>query len=283
MFYDRNFDLTNRFEENEEYRAWKFPGGELHIKIKHKPHQESFQNVLIKTSIESSDDLLLLCLTIDALKNVNKHALIDVFIGYMAYQQADRRFNEYECFSLKTICNILNSLDVNQFFVFDPHSDVTPALLNNCVVIDNREFIGHIIKDLNEKGRSITILSPDAGAYKKIFKLADNIGFKGRIECANKYRNGLDLEVRLSCDDFNGSDVMIIDDICVGGRTFIQLADALSNKNVGHLYLAVSHGIFSNGLTELGVRFYNVFTTDTRSDVKELKEYHSDLLKIYTI
>ena len=63
-------------------------------------------------------------------------------------------------------------------------------------------------------------------------------------------------------DDLNGKDCLIVDDICDGGGTFIGLAEKLKNKNSGKLYLAVSHGIFSNGFTNLDC-FERIFTTDS--------------------
>jgi ribose-phosphate pyrophosphokinase len=49
-------------------------------------------------------------------------------------------------------------------------------------------------------------------------------------------------------DDFNGKDVLIVDDICSGGRTFIEISKILSQRNVGKIYLYVTHGIFDIGI-----------------------------------
>lgn len=41
------------------------------------------------------------------------------------------------------------------------------------------------------------------------------------------------------------------------------LAEALKQKNVGKLFLAVSHGIFSRGVEPLLAHFERIFTTDS--------------------
>ena len=41
------------------------------------------------------------------------------------------------------------------------------------------------------------------------------------------------------------------------------LATALKQKNVGKLYLAVSHGIFSKGFDDLAQYFDAIYTTDS--------------------
>ncbi len=268
-------DLTQGLTDNDQYKAWKFAGGELHFKL--KINLEPIENpvVNIQTRVNSSDDLILLMLVVDTIKKLNEDAVekgishpvyITVFMPYMPYQQADRDFSPEECFSLRTITNLLNTLPVNKYIVFDAHSDATPMALKNCRVISNEMYISNIVRNeiINldlEKEKDLVILSPDAGAYKKIFKLASNIMFKGEVASANKSRSissGNIDSIELSKQDFEGKDVLIIDDICIGGRTFVELA------NVGKLYLAVSHGIFSNGFNELSKYFTKVFTTNSR-------------------
>ena len=59
-----------------------------------------------------------------------------------------------------------------------------------------------------------------------------------------------------------------MDDICDGGRTFTGIAKALKNKNAGNIYLAVSHGIFSNGFKKFNGLIDSIFTTDSFSNIK---------------
>lgn len=53
--------------------------------------------------------------------------------------------------------------------------------------------------------------------------------------------------------------VLIVDDICDGGGTFLGLADAIDFRT--ELYLYVTHGIFSKGVHELYKRFKAIYTT----------------------
>jgi ribose-phosphate pyrophosphokinase len=255
-------DLTKGITETDQYKAFKFPGGEIHFKSK-IPLNDI---VRVNTRLNSSDDILLLCIVIDTIEKEGPHYL-SVYIPYMPYQQADMNFSEGECFSLKTITRILNTLLVAEYKIYDPHSSVSPALLKNCESISNNEYIAEVIKEINDP--NLILLSPDAGAYKKIYKLAEKIEFKGEIAQANKSRSissGHIDSIELSKQDFEGKNVLIIDDICVGGRTFVELSKKLKERNIGKLYLAVSHGIFSNGFEELSKHFEKVFTTNSRTD-----------------
>lgn len=281
-------NLRPGIKKTSQYEAFKFPGGEVHFKltkeVKDVLDGGDYVDIMIHARVNNSDSLMLLMLAVDAISAtwIND---IHVFIPYMPYQQADRKFSDGESFSLKTITRLLNTLPCS-YTVFDPHSDVTPALLERVNVVDNSEFIHGVCNLIAIKygagtdgyliNEQLTLLSPDAGAYKKIFKLAEKLHLKCAIETANKYRDTSsgELSVRLSCDDFAGKDILIIDDICIGGRTFTALADVLKNRNVGRLFLAVSHGIFSNGLLELGRCFSDIFTTNSR------RNNYEDMIKI---
>jgi ribose-phosphate pyrophosphokinase len=57
-------------------------------------------------------------------------------------------------------------------------------------------------------------------------------------------------------------DFLIVDDICDGGRTFIELAKVLRPWTTGKIYLYVTHGIFSNGLDVFNSLIDGVYTAN---------------------
>lgn len=266
-------NLTQGLTDNDQYKAFKFPGGEIHLKFKSTPEWQDAEFKII-TRLNTSDDIIFLILAVDTLKKDWSDNKLSVYIPYMPYQQADRDFSVGECFSLATIVNLLCAIPVDFYTIYDPHSDVSAGFFRmankNIKVIDNSEYIKSVVASLSP---NLTLLSPDAGAYKKIYKLADKIQFKGEVASANKSRSistGNIDSLELSKEDFEGKDILIVDDICVGGRTFVELAKKLRERNVGNLYLAISHGIFSNGFIELAKYFQGVFTTNSRRDSYDL-------------
>lgn len=266
-------DLRQGICDNAQYNAWKFPGGEIHVKIKDfKKILEFNGSVNIVTRLNSSDDIILLLLVVDTIREVSVNQKIELFIPYMPYQQADRKFSDGECFSLKSIANIINSMRFDKVKIFDSHSDVSLALINNSEGIDNSKFISNVILDLSNKGIStddIILLSPDAGAFKKIFKISEKICFTGQVETCSKSRNGTTQEITYRVPEFNKDKVVLIcDDICLGGRTFINIAKVIKNP----CYLAVSHGIFNSGgygdpIPQLKAVFNGIYTTNSRGEV----------------
>lgn len=120
------------------------------------------------------------------------------------------------------------------------------------------------------KTNNLVMLLPDGGAYKWGVKLADKIGFTGDVlACAKNrvYEDGKSkLKQQLPDFTFEGKDILIIDDICIYGGTFVGLAKMLRKRNAGKLYLAVSHITVEYPNPELFSLFDRVFTTNSKYD-----------------
>ncbi len=268
---------VNLFESNDLVEIRKFAGGECHVKLAEE-FSES-ENVRINTRLNSSDDLMNLCLAVDALRNMGVK-YIEAFIPYIPYARQDRVMTTGEPLSIKVFADILNSLNLDKVTVFDAHSDVAPALINHCKNTNNGVMVRYFLKELNLS--DYVLVSPDLGAYKKIDKLAEAIGYKGEIATGIKVRNletGEIIKSDVVSGDLSGKNCVVIDDICDGGRTFIELAATLKAKNAGNLYFIASHGIFShdalNRLKEAGYK--NVCSSNSiskREDDEFYKQYN---------
>jgi len=243
------------------FESFTFSGGEPHIKI-----LDDLDGVIITHRIQSFNDIGLLLIAVNALRNM-KVKNINLLLPYFPGARQDRLMVKGEALSVKVYAELINNLKLNSVTIFDPHSEVTTALLDNCTVIENYKFIKKVI---NELDKDTLLISPDGGALKKIYKVASYLQNYEVIECS-KLRNvktGKLSGFKVYAGDLQGKDCLIVDDICDGGRTFLGIAKELKAKNAGKLYLAVSHGIFSKGFEELNKHFSKIFTTNAFKDVK---------------
>ena len=241
-----------------EYQAFSFSGGEPHIKISPDTIAEQ---VMITHRVCSFNEFGLLLIAVDALKRLDvKH--IEVFMPYFPAARQDRVMVEGESLSVKVYADILNNMGLAKVHVYDPHSDVTPALLNNSKTINNHSLVRQVVSQIN---KDMYIVSPDGGALKKIHKLAAHLQDYDVVECGKSrdVKTGKLSGFTVPLDDLNARACLIVDDICDGGGTFMGLAEELKAKNAGPLYLVVSHGIFSKGLDKLKGHFEMIFTTDS--------------------
>ncbi len=259
-----NLDPQFRPFSNESeiaFQNFTFSGGEPHIKI-----QSGFdvsQRVTVTHRVNSFNDLGLICIAVDALKRMGVK-IIDLFIPYFPAARQDRVMIPGEPLSVKVYADIINGLGLNKVMVFDAHSEVTPALLNNSEVIPNYTFIEKVMLEI---GNEALLISPDGGALKKIYKVSEFLGGVEVVECSKSrdVKTGKLSGFKVYAEDLDGKDCLIVDDICDGGGTFIGLAEELKKKNAGKLYLAVSHGIFNKGFDTLTV-FEKIFTTNSFKD-----------------
>jgi ribose-phosphate pyrophosphokinase len=244
--------------EEIKFESFLFPGGEPHIKI--DTAFDVAKEITITHRLNSFSDVGLLCLAVDALRRMHAN-VYQLIIPYFPAARQDRLMTAGEPLSIKVYADIINCLRFKKVVVFDPHSDVLPAVLNNCAVVNNHAFITKIVDQLPS---DIMLISPDAGANKKIFTLSQVLGGIPVVECGKKrnVQDGSLTGFTVPATDLEGKPCLIVDDICDGGGTFVGLAKELKHKNAGQLYLAVSHGIFSKGFEPLRY-FEKIFTTDS--------------------
>ena len=249
------------------FTAFVFSGGEPHIKI--LEDLSKVKEVTVTTRIRSFNDFGLLLLAIDTLQRM-RIPLINVFIPYFPAARQDRVMVPGEPLSVKVYAAILNGLGLHQITIFDPHSEVTPALLNNCNTIENYRFIEKVIANIQSE---VILVSPDGGALKKIYKVSEFLGGMPVVEASKKRNvsNGKLEGFKVYEDDLKGKNCLIVDDICDGGGTFIGLAKELKKKNAGKLYLAVSHGIFNKGYDALSELFDGIYTTNSFKTIDSKK------------
>lgn len=250
------------FGKSIDFETFTFSGGEPHIKIK----EVVTGAVTITQRITSFNDVGFVLLATDALRRMNIKE-INLFIPYFPAARQDRVMVSGEALSVKVYADIINSQNYEKVTVFDPHSEVTPALLNNVEIIDNHEFVKRCLETIKE---DIVLISPDGGALKKIYKLSAYLGGIEVIECSKKrdVKTGKLSGFTVYANDLNQKTGVVIDDICDGGGTFLGLGKALQEKNSGDLHLIVSHGIFNKGFEQLEDIYKTIFTTNSFRDVK---------------
>lgn len=251
------------------FETFKFSGGEIQVKIESDQKWKDHVEIMIWATLHSSDDIMLLGLTVDAIRNkcYNPHLL--ACIPYIPYGRQDRVCAPGEAFGLKYMAKLLTDMNFACITTFDPHSDVTGALLKangNVDIITQADIVSMwpLMKSAAAQSNMV-LVSPDAGANKKTSEVAKVLGKDGFVR-ADKLRdvtNGKILETIVYTDNLHGKSAFIVDDICDGGATFIALAQKLKEKGADNVYLYVTHGIFSKGIDPLiKAGIDGIYTTD---------------------
>lgn len=213
-----------------EFKVNKFPNGETIID---KNLITQFSFVRIWWSYESDSDFMMLYY----IKSLLDEHKIDssLTILYMPYSRMDRVSDEYG-FTLKWVSNFINSLNFRDVEILEPHSDVTLALVNNSYSESvTAKYVNLILNEnLNAK-----LFFPDAGAQKRyggMFEIESLVGFKHRDF---KSGNIVDLQVLGLVNE--GDTIIIVDDLCSGGRTFLESAKKLKLLGANKVLLFITH------------------------------------------
>ena len=106
-------------------------------------------------------------------------------------------------------------------------------------------------------------MAPDAGALKKCYAFAEAVGAREVVSCSKHRDLKTGKILGLTCEaSVGGKDLFVLDDICDGGRTFIEVSRLLRPR-ANSIDLAVTHGIFSKGTNVVAECFDRVYTTNS--------------------
>lgn len=183
---------------------------------------------------------------------------IELNIDYLPYGRQDKYPGNDSTFALRAFAEVLNGLKFNRVIILDPHSKIALALINWSKDV----YPHHMLQRAICATDSDMFVYPDKGAVEKYvseyksFKLPYIYGEKVRDQ-ATGYISSYDL-----VGNCQGNRVMIVDDICDGGKTFEILAKDLHVNGADEINLFVTHGIFSKGLRPLYNAGINRIFTD---------------------
>lgn len=240
------------------FKAWTFPAGERGFEMR----QVISNTFYIKCFWKGSDDLIDIMNAVDAIRHSNPSAKIILDIPYFPFGRQDRSTTTGTPNSLKAFASVINSLKFECVKTKDPHSDVVAAVVDR--LIYDRQKVDHFIADIVN-----CIVAPDAGALKKIYTVAaEDFEATPDIVTANKKRDpktGKITQTTISESDipFLKGNVLVVDDICDGGATFIELAKVIKNvAPEATLHLYATHGLFTKG-KDLLKQYYETISYQT--------------------
>ncbi len=266
-------NLANPSKSEIKFTISKFPDGQQQVKIESIGKLFALPIVFVISRLNNFKDLELIFCAVASLRNIGVKE-IHLVAPYILGARSDRKFEEGSNNYLKDVmCPLINSLRFDSVEVLDPHSDCLEMGINNFNKVENNKFVKWALLQINNKNdahEKTIFISPDGGALKKIYKVADYVNFKGDILTCSKER-GTDGKLTNTIVPFFDltKDVVIIDDICDGGATFINIAKEIKDRNfTGKIYLIVTHGIFSKGFGELQQYFDAIYTTNSYQNIE---------------
>lgn len=246
-----------------------FPAGESMVRIDDSDGTNApgcKRTIRVEMQFQGNDDIINLALLVDAVRRHFDVGFLHLDMPYLPYARQDRVCSEGESLSVKVIADIINALKFDRVWCIDIHSDTGAALLDNLVHTKQLDAAS----ELQAIHPEAVLVAPDAGALKKVHEFARGYSYE-HVVCAGKVRDprtGAITGTKVYDEVPSDADLLVLDDICDGGRTFIELAKVLRPLTTGKLYLYVTHGIFSQGLEDLCTHYDRVYV------VNHMSAYH---------
>lgn len=180
----------------------------------------------------------------------------NLYLSYLPYGRQDKEVSNVTTFALKPFADLLNYLKFNKVYCLDPHSVTADLLIKNFVRLPIVEYVNKAIDEI----KPTTLAYPDQGARDK-YELLFNQEFVSAEKVRDQSSGNItELKFRGWVDS---KKVLIIDDICDGGKTFVEFAKQLYGKGAESVHLYVTHGIFSKGFSELkDANIKSIYTKD---------------------
>jgi len=267
-----------------DFENFTFSGGEEHIRFNPIDFTATVK-IEVFERLTNSSTLIQLMMAVDALKRLSNEAIpVELVIPYFPYARQDRVCVEGEALGAVVMANFINNLGFTKVTIWDAHSEVSPALLNRVINVPQID----LLKQCDELSQrlslgELTLISPDAGASKKTINIAETFNGEPEVIQAQKIRNLKTGEIVKTeiLGDVKGKRVLIADDICDGGRTFIELAKVLKSEGALEVSLFITHGIFSKGLDVFEGLIDAIYTTDSFRAAEEFST--SNIIKLHII
>jgi ribose-phosphate pyrophosphokinase len=231
-----------------------FPDGTSQVwKLDYDRLDEEGDNYILWL-FENEAELFHVC-QLTKLLNEAYNIAVDLVCPFLPYGRQDKDITNNSTFALHIFKDILYNAGIGRIETFDAHSKSYMIYPMEASVSEFHRFVS---KD------SDLICFPDKGAADRYAKTAS----KPFIWC-EKVRDQLTgnitgLKLETGGQDVTGKNIIIIDDICDGGMTFIKVAEALKPFKPKQVDLAISHGLFSKGkqcLHDAGIT--EIYTTNS--------------------
>ena len=255
--------------ENIALETGRFPDGAVWARLLPPLCQQAETMILRATAMRNMDDLMLLAQVMDAVRQRYNLRLTVLELPWLPYARQDRSMREGDSFALKVFAGFLNQLGFDRVTVLDPHSDVAAGVVNNLSAVPQHQCLQYS-DSLNQKLRDgLMLMAPDVGALKKTERLARHIG-ASEYGVLGKHRDlasGALSGFELLKGNVVGRDILIVDDLCDAGGTFIGSATVLREAGARSVSLYVTHGLFSKGVDHLLTQGIDaIWTTDSIAD-----------------
>ena len=222
--------------DRREVQFKKFNDGTLRLRF--IPPYALESGCIITWFYNNDEEMADLYFLVNHLRDNYKILYLILEMWYVPHARMDRIKEKDECFTLKHFCKFINSLNFNKVKIYDPHSNVTPALLDRVEVYRPTFEINGLL----DHYKDATLFFCDEGGAKRYKDIiGDNYFAFGVKDREWSTQNISSLQVMGAKHMIAGHDILIVDDIISRGSTLYLAAKQLKEMGCNNIYVWASH------------------------------------------
>ena len=216
----------------------RFADTETHVTIDEVVRDQDIF-LLQPCSVPVNDNLMELCLYLDAFRRASAHT-ISAVIPYFPYARQERMARGREAISARVVANMLEMLGARRVLFVDIHSRAIQGFFN--IPVDPISALPLLAKYFKKpEFENSAIISPDVGRAGLANRYAQLLNLP--LVIMHKRRAINDVKTTHVVGDIEGRRPIIIDDIIASGSVLKQL-DALYERGaVGRAYFCITHPV----------------------------------------
>ncbi len=246
---------------SDKFTTTTYPDGQRSIKL-------NFQALNIKEPVDIIcrikyfEELEILLCLVAALRK-NDFIINSLNFVYLFGMRSDRAFNKGEPnYFRDVIAPIINGLQIENIGILHAHSKLSSSHVKNAISYIHADTA--LTQALNDKENNI-IIRGDASVEESY----------GQFHF-DKRRMGNDIHVTLheglsdiaKLKESTAKNILIFDDLCDGGGTFIEEAKYLRTHSIEQkLILVVTHALFTKGYNLVADHFDEIICTNSYQDI----------------
>lgn len=250
--------LIYKHGEARHFQIIKYPDGQQNVELDLEYFNDPKQPVTIVCSIRNWSELEVLFCLVAALKK-HDFAIRYIDFKYMFGMRSDRSFAAGQPnYFRDVIAPVLNTISCKLHFM-SPHSLLAISALNNAG--------NHPAKKTSIENDCLVIRADKSAEWYDFFR-TDIHFIKTRNENGSISISMSNEHYSMLEDSPSYKPIMIEDDLCDGGATFIAIAKWLDEHfSDRHRYLYVAHGLFTKGIDELLNHYAEIYVTNSYQEI----------------
>ncbi|MDR1052394.1 MAG: ribose-phosphate pyrophosphokinase [Endomicrobium sp.] len=218
-----------------------FNDGEIQVKI--------FDNIsnndcyiIQPTNTPVNENLMELLIIADALKRSSAKSITAV-VPYYGYARQDRKVGNGTPITAKLIANLIVSSGITKLITIDLHSTQIQGFFDIPVEhICSAKIFSNYFKNKHD---NFIVVSPDIGGVSRARFFAKLLNVD--LAVINKQRiNQNELYITTLIGNVKNKNCIIFDDIIDTGKTIVKVVDFIKKNGALKIFVAASHGVFSN-------------------------------------